>query len=341
MIMHRVQAGRENGAARRTVPGGFAGQSADGGIVLIGVHGATLPRGGMADLSAPAASAMQIAAQVRTAAATLEQSTVRGKCLEPLLFAGDIVFLDRMQPESGDLVAFSQSQRYVDLEAGQPPHGQQPSSKGDKWCKLYGVIFCENGPQWEMLFERYGLCATANLLACEYPDDTPVLHPVRNVLRAGKLLYGSTASAGPRLTRRALLLGAAVAPLALSACGDETVPFNMLPPRTDETSGSGLGLNSATVLAIASSTGSGTVSVGARPEQADAAKRKGRELPDPRLAPPPGRLLAARGTRQRRRSPCCQRLTESTQQGCTCRVGFVCALPDGDHRGAGCRSCCT
>ena len=40
-----------------------------------------------------------------------------------------------------------------------------------------------------MLLDRHGSAATASLMTCESPDDTPMLHPVRNIRRAGKLLF--------------------------------------------------------------------------------------------------------------------------------------------------------
>jgi hypothetical protein len=40
-----------------------------------------------------------------------------------------------------------------------------------------------------MLLDRHGSAATASLMCCEHPDDEPVLHPVRQVRRAGRFLF--------------------------------------------------------------------------------------------------------------------------------------------------------
>lgn len=118
--------------------------------------------------------------------AHLESSMARGTCLEPLIAAGDTVYVDRnAKPQPGDLVSFAMSQRLADLQNADPPPGQSPTwKKGDPWLKLYAVYH-----GIEFLFERYGSSMTATLAACESPDEVPILHPVRNVRRAGKLLF--------------------------------------------------------------------------------------------------------------------------------------------------------
>lgn len=116
----------------------------------------------------------------------LQVSTTRGDCLEPLILEGDEVFIDRdAKPLPGDLVSFALSQRGADAQNTPPvPADHRPRRKGDRWIKLYVPWH-----GFEMLLEKYGSAATATLLACEHPDDSPVLWPVRNIRRQGRLLF--------------------------------------------------------------------------------------------------------------------------------------------------------
>jgi hypothetical protein len=120
----------------------------------------------------------------------LEVSTTRGNCLEPLIFAGDVVYIDRnAKPLPGDLVSLKLSKRYVADNNGSLVNGQPPR-EGDQWLKLF-VLY--HG--FEMLLENRD-SATATRLACEHPDDTPVLHPIRQVRRDGRLLFTPDSHAG-------------------------------------------------------------------------------------------------------------------------------------------------
>lgn len=114
----------------------------------------------------------------------LELSTIRGTCLNPLLFEGDEVFVDRnMPPLAGDLVSFALSERGAAAQNSNLPAGKSPVRRGDFWLKLYAPY-----RGYEMLLENRA-SATATLLNCEHPDDSPILHPVRNVRRNGRLLF--------------------------------------------------------------------------------------------------------------------------------------------------------
>jgi hypothetical protein len=115
------------------------------------------------------------------------QSMIRGTCVEPLCVDGDVVYIDRggLPPLPGDLVAFTMSQRLADLQNASPPPGQPPTwAKGAPWIKLFvpyhGI---------EFLHERHGGSLTATLAACESSKDSPILHPVRNIRRNGRLLF--------------------------------------------------------------------------------------------------------------------------------------------------------
>jgi len=115
----------------------------------------------------------------------LEASTIRGDCISPLLQAGDTVYVDpRIPAQSGDVCSFQLSRRGAEAQNSDLPVGQSPWSAGAAWCKLFVKYH-----GFDMLLDRYGNVATATLLACEHPDDVPVLHPVRNVRRAGRLLF--------------------------------------------------------------------------------------------------------------------------------------------------------
>ena len=119
--------------------------------------------------------------------AGLEASLCRGDCISPLVVDGDLAFVDP-DPTTpalpGDLVQFKLSERGAAAQNSALPPGQSPWSAGSMWLKLlarYRGI--------DMLLDRHGHSATATLLACEHPDHTPILHPVRNIVRRGRLLY--------------------------------------------------------------------------------------------------------------------------------------------------------
>ncbi len=189
--------------------------------------------------------------------ATLEQSAVRGDCISPLLRAGDVIYIDRSaRPEPGDVVSFALSRRGAEVQNSALPPGQSPWSPGSRWCKVYGI---EHG--FQMLYDRHGGAATATLLTCESPDDVPVLHPVRNILRNGRMLFGSAAPAAPMIQRRGVLLGA-LGGLALSACNADGINIPELPAASEplgDNSGAQVGANAATTIATASLS---TVNVG-------------------------------------------------------------------------------
>jgi hypothetical protein len=115
----------------------------------------------------------------------LECAHVRGDCVSPLLIEGDEIFIDPNTPaQPGDLVQFALSSRGVDAQNADLPPGQSPWKKGARWVKLlapYRGI--------DMLLDKHGSSATATLLSCESPSDTPVLSPVRQVRRDGRLLF--------------------------------------------------------------------------------------------------------------------------------------------------------
>lgn len=119
--------------------------------------------------------------------ATLEQSLARGDCIAPLIQAGDILYIDRaMKPEPGDVVSFTLSERGAQAQNSALPAGQSLWERGAHWCKLLGM---RHG--FHMLHDRHGSAATATLMACESPDDAPVLHPVRQICRGGRMLFGT------------------------------------------------------------------------------------------------------------------------------------------------------
>jgi len=111
--------------------------------------------------------------------AQLDVSVARGTCLNPIIFEGDELFLDpETPPRSGDLVAFRLSERGAERQNSDLPAGQEPWQPGAHWLKLY----------WEyhsipMLLENTH-SASVSLMA----GDSPLV-PVRNVRRAGRLLF--------------------------------------------------------------------------------------------------------------------------------------------------------
>jgi hypothetical protein len=116
----------------------------------------------------------------------LEASMTRGHCLEPLIVEGDVVYVDRnASPQPGDIVSFALSERCAAAQnADLPAFDARPCKAGDRWLKLYAP-YCGI----DFLYERYGHSITATFAACESPDNIPVLHPVRNVRRNGRLLF--------------------------------------------------------------------------------------------------------------------------------------------------------
>lgn len=115
----------------------------------------------------------------------LERSLVRGTCIAPLVMEGDVLLVDRSAPPmSEDIVSFRLSARAVAAQNSALPPGQQPWAVGALWAKLF-VIY-RGIP---MLFDRYGGSISASFATCESPDGKPILHPVRNVWRAGRLLF--------------------------------------------------------------------------------------------------------------------------------------------------------
>jgi hypothetical protein len=117
----------------------------------------------------------------------LEASHCRGDCVAPLVIAGDLAFIDRTRrAQPGDLAAFTLSARGAEAQNSALPRGQLPWVPGSPWIKLLTEYH-----DIPMLLDRHGHSATASLLACESPDDVPLLYPVRNILRGGRLLFTS------------------------------------------------------------------------------------------------------------------------------------------------------
>lgn len=127
--------------------------------------------------------------------ADLTASYCSGKCLEPLIIEGDIAYIDpRVPARSGDLVVFALSHRGAAAQNENLHAGQSPWRAGDRWMKLL-----ERWCGYDMLLERRH-SATATLLACESPDDVPVLWPVRQIERNGRLLFATSNSTDIALT---------------------------------------------------------------------------------------------------------------------------------------------
>ncbi len=119
----------------------------------------------------------------------LERSLAAGTCLNPLLVDSDEIYIDHdAQPLPGDIVAFRISRRGAEAQNADLPAGQRPWNPGDRWAKLY--LDYHGIP---MLLDRHGSSATATLLTCESPDGSPVLHPIRQIRRNGRLLFGPPA----------------------------------------------------------------------------------------------------------------------------------------------------
>lgn len=118
--------------------------------------------------------------------ACLETSLVRGDCIYPLVQEGDLIYIDPdMRAQSGDIVSFTLGKRGADAQNSELPPGQSQWAAGSRWCKLMAE-YRGFGP---MLLDRHGNSATATFLTCESPDAIPILHPVRNIMRNGKLLF--------------------------------------------------------------------------------------------------------------------------------------------------------
>ncbi len=189
-----------------------------------------------------------------------EAVITRGDCLLPLIQPADTIYIDRSaKPLPGDIVAFSASQRLADLQNSVPPAGQlSPCKKGDRWLKLFVPY-----RGLDLLHERYGNSITTTLACCEDPDkETPILHPVVNVLRNGKLLFGSATDSESALMvpRRGVL-----ACLALAGCGDGEDAGGLLLPPCQDGDASQIGTNAATDLyeqTIASASAGPTGSLG-------------------------------------------------------------------------------
>ncbi len=116
----------------------------------------------------------------------LERCYSRGDCIAPLLIEDDEIFFDQnMPPRSGDVVTFTLGARGAEAQNSSLPPGQPRWAKGDRWAKLY-----VRWRGYDMLLDRYGSSMTATLAACESPDDVPHLAPIRQVRRAGLLLFG-------------------------------------------------------------------------------------------------------------------------------------------------------
>jgi len=115
----------------------------------------------------------------------LPASRVRGTCIAPLTFDGDIVYVDPNTPaQPGDVVSFALSARACKLQNSDLPPGQTPWQPGARWLKL----LCHHHG-FDFLLEKYGASITTTLAACESPNDVPQLAPVRNIRRDGRLLF--------------------------------------------------------------------------------------------------------------------------------------------------------
>ncbi len=160
--------------------------------------------------------------------ATLEYSQVHGDCLRGILEDWAGVFIDKnATPRSGDLVNFEMSQRLADALNNDPQPDHTPCFRGKSWVKLY-VRF----RGMDLLLERHGAYMTTTFACCESADGTPVLHPVRQVRRHDRLLFGTE----NHLTRRALLTGAMAVPLALAGCNIGGAEVPELPAVTESSS---------------------------------------------------------------------------------------------------------
>jgi hypothetical protein len=117
---------------------------------------------------------------------TLRPTTViRGTCCEPLLRAGDIAYVDHSAiAEPGDLVSFAVSARFAERQNDCRMPGQPTWRPGDRWMKLFTMVH-----GLECLMDNLGEYGTATLMAGESPEAAVHLAPLRNIRRAGKLLF--------------------------------------------------------------------------------------------------------------------------------------------------------
>lgn len=115
----------------------------------------------------------------------LAVSVTRGDCIAPLILDGDWVYVDPATPAAcGDLVSFALSARGAAAQNSALPKGQSPWKKGDRWIKLLA-----HSHGYDFLLDRHGSAATVTLLGGEFPDAKVPLAPVRNIRRAGRLLF--------------------------------------------------------------------------------------------------------------------------------------------------------
>jgi hypothetical protein len=143
-----------------------------------------------------------------------------------LLQDGDTVFIDRrIRAQPGDLAAFCLSARGCEAQNSKLPHGQTPWAPGAPWIKLMTEYH-----NIEMLLDRHGGAATATLLTCESPDDRPVLHPVRNVMRGGRLLYTPDSYAAELgLASATVMLSTTITSVTISASGTNLASITVGP----------------------------------------------------------------------------------------------------------------
>jgi hypothetical protein len=127
----------------------------------------------------------------------LEASHVRGDCTSPLLQDGDTVFIDRrIRAQPGDLAAFCLSARGCEAQNSKLPHGQTPWAPGAPWIK----------------------------------HDRPVLHPVRNVMRGGRLLYTPDSYAAELgLASATVMLSTTITSVTISASGTNLASITVGP----------------------------------------------------------------------------------------------------------------
>ena len=186
--------------------------------------------------------------------AKLDACCARGPCMQPLTQDGDILYFDRSMPaQSGDIVVYKLSSRAVAaLNDALPPGADPWSANSPYWVKLLagsranGLLVCSGGD-----------LVTPSFMASECPTDEAPVFPVRNVRRAGRLLFTAEPQE-PRLVPRRGMLAATVAGLALSGCRVDGVDVPELPPivETDAAADTAqLGTNAATAIYTASVAG--------------------------------------------------------------------------------------
>jgi len=108
-----------------------------------------------------------------------------GDCLDPVVLDGDELFIDlQAYPRSGDLVYFRVAARAARDLNRELPAGRPPWVGGGYACKL---LVQSRGH--DMLVERFGGAVSTVRFACESDDETPLLFPVVNIRRYGRLLF--------------------------------------------------------------------------------------------------------------------------------------------------------